>query len=406
MNTYACNIKRIINKYFLDNYELNTVLNIDYRTDSGRGHFTINNMQDFFPVPAGKMKIIIDIIKKADAPQEPAGVLYDYLRRCAEHLTILRDKTDGITDQEKRTRAELTNAIKKYNANIEALTKYFDFEKVADNNAVKMEKCEVVTLKYDPVYHNYNAVNYTGKRFTKGGHIFHVYKVNRLTYIIIPCCGLACVQYDGAINTAPEYITPELLEKINNWDFTEANKRFIDALKTAENIIINDDIITPAPAEAETPAPVVDDAPAPAPAETIQPAPAEELKSEKAPAPAEENPKHAAPRKAVNRPAQPVYIAMVYYGLIPPAGIHPERRKTAKKARYNELCINNHMRPKTPVKTAHNAQLYPAPLRLYAASVTPYKAPPGYTAAGYYIQTPPRPVAALYRPNKPFYNTS
>ena len=404
-------IKRIIHNYYMDNYELEKALNIEYRTETGRGRFTINNMIDFFPVPAGKIKVIIDILKKAAAPQEPARVLYDHLRRCAEHLSTLRDKQDGATDDSKNTRAELTNAIKKYNANIDALTKIFDFEKVADNNAVKMSKCEVVALVYDPVK-KYKLVNYTGKRFIKGGRVFHVYKKGPVCCVIVPACGLACVQYTGAITTAPEYITPELLEKISKFDFTEANNRFNEAIKAADNIVLNNDITNPepVPAEAETPA----TAEATQENET-QPATAEKKPAENTPAPAEDKKpdqdqtqhaqKPTRPAEATQAPPRPVYIGLLYYGPTRPE-TRPGGPTTAKKARNNITRVNDYMRPKRPGKRPETAQLYRDPLRLLSPAYITHYSPPGITAAGYYIQTAPGPVAAIYKPYKNYYNTS
>ena len=268
MTTYAIDTKRIINHYFMENYNENKTLTINYTTGTGRGCFTINNMIDFFPVAAGKFKIIIDLLKKAENPAEPAEVLYHFLKTCADHLTGIRDRCEPINDQEKRSRAELTNAIKKYNANIEALCKVFNFAPAEDREAVKMKKTTVAALKYDSARGGYCVENHEGKKFIKGGVIFHAYKIKKQVYIILPCCGLSCAKYEGAITTAPEYITPDLLEKIKTWDFTEPAARFKEVLNGAENIILNDDINALPVAEAET-------TPATAPAETTTTAPAE-----------------------------------------------------------------------------------------------------------------------------------
>ena len=150
------NINDILYNAFM---EENTTLTIDYTTASGAGKFTINNMRDVFPMAAGKMKIIIDMINRAADPMQPATVLYNYLKKCADYLTELRAKIDGINDEEKNERAQLTNAIKKYTANIETLCKYFEFERATDPDAVKMTKTEVVTLEFDRYKNKKTPVN-------------------------------------------------------------------------------------------------------------------------------------------------------------------------------------------------------------------------------------------------------
>ena len=375
----ALNIKKIIYSYLLDNMILDRTLKIHYITGTGCGDFIINDLWQFFPVAPGKMKIIIDIIRKSNNPQEPAEALHNYLKGCADYLTTIRDKSaeQAYNDTEKSNTAQLTNEIKRYIANIDALSAAFKLEAVTDKNAVKMSKQEVLTLKYDPAGRAYKAENHTGKRFIKGGVVFHVYKVNRLTYIIIPCAGLPVVTYEGAINAAPEYITPELLEKIKSWNFLEPNARLLDVIKNAENIILNNDIYLtePEPAEEVTNA---------APDQIIQKDTAPAPKTEPAASPENDTPAPAEVAPAIidtAKQAPPVYIALVYYGYIAAA-----RRKTGINGRYNNNRVKAEASPEN-VQNGPQGALFNTGRR---ATITRYntahRAALEYINAGYYIR--------------------
>ena len=248
MTTYKIDIKKIIAGLYEGE---NATLTINYTTETGRGNITINNMCEIFPVAAGKLKTVIDIIKKAENPTEPATVLYNFLKTCADHLNNIYNKIDPVNDEEKRDRAEIANAIKKYNANINTLCKYFNFECSQAAEPVKMLKTNVVVKLWDSAKNAPKVENRTGKRFIKNGVVFHAYKTKKTVNIIIPCCGLSCVTYDGAINAAPEYITPELLNTIKNFDFEKVNNELLTLLENAENIVLNNDLVLPEPAEKE-----------------------------------------------------------------------------------------------------------------------------------------------------------
>lgn len=398
MKNNKIDIDRIIYNFLLDNViaadPFETVLNIDYKTDTGRGRFIINNLQQFLPAAPGKMKTLIDICLKAEAPQEPAGVLYNYLQACAEHLTAIRNKIDPVTDQDKKDRAQLTNEIKRYNNNIEALRKYFDFAPAEDQNATKMQKVEVLTLKYDPAGRAYKAENHTGKRFIKGGRVFHVYKVKTLTYIIIPCCGLPVLTYEGDIKAAPEYITADILEKLEKIDYIELNIKLFDIIENAENIVLNEDLTLPAPAADEVARPE-------APATNETPAAAEEKTAAAAAdqaGPAEVNTR---PENGRKKPAPPVYIALVFYGYIPGAGPCLTRFKTGKNP-GNYKTLNTQDAPKNGKKDALRPvynKIRPEPRRDY---ITP-GALPRYNLDAWKTTHAPRAAAACCQL---FYNTS
>lgn len=234
------------------------ILTIDYTTDTGRGRFVVS-LPDRFPTTAHNMKLFIDMFLKAGNPEETARALYDYLKKCNDYLTDFRNRIEGINDTEKKDRAALTAAIKKYTANIEALCKVFNFDTVQDENAIKMQKTDVVTVIYDHTKNAPVAVNKAGYRFTKAGRVFHVYKDTKTVYIIVPEVGQAVATYTGDIKTAPEYITARLLEKLAKIDLIPLYNNFMEILKESDNIILNNDIKTPetAPAtpEEKEPAP-------------------------------------------------------------------------------------------------------------------------------------------------------
>lgn len=230
------------------------VLTVDYTTETGRGRFVVS-MNDRFPTTAHNMKLFIDMFLKSGNPEETARVLYEYLKKCSDYLADFRNRIEGINDTEKKDRAALTAAIKKYTANIEALCKVFAFDQVQDTDAIKMQKTDVVTVIYDRAKNAPVAVNKTGYRFTKAGRVFHVYKENKTVYIIIPEVGQACAEYAGDIKTAPEYITVRLLEKLAKIDLIPLYNKLIDIIKESDNIILNNDIKAPATPEEKEPAP-------------------------------------------------------------------------------------------------------------------------------------------------------
>lgn len=252
----------------------NDILEVNYTTNTGRGCFRVY-MPDRFPTTAHNMKLFINIFQKAGNPEEAARGLYEYLKKCSDFLTMLRDRTLTDTDQEKKDRAALTNQIKKYNNNIEALCKTFNFETVQDTNAVKMSKVEVVADRLEGGRRK--AVNRTGYKFNKGGYTWHVYKENKTCFVIVPCCGLSIANYTGDIKAAPEYITDYIINLMNNGTLKlkAAHDHFMDIIKDSDNIVLNDDIKAPetAPATSEAVTP-----------EEKEPAPAaapEEIETEK-----------------------------------------------------------------------------------------------------------------------------
>lgn len=216
----------------------NDILTINYITATGKGCFKLL-MPAKFPTTAATMKIIIDMFLKAETPEAEARPLYDYLTKCVEALKDFRElakKVDKPGDV-----AQVTAEIKKYNANIESLCKYFKFEAAEDPEAVKMHKVEVV--KQGTKNGKKFVENRTGKKFIKYGHTFHVYKEPKGDcYIIIPCCGIAALAYNGGIAEAPEHITEDLITKLDKLNFKELNTAFIEVIEGAENIILNNDI--------------------------------------------------------------------------------------------------------------------------------------------------------------------
>lgn len=287
------NFKDILtNKEVITN---NDILTINYITATGKGCFKIL-MPAKFPTTAAAMKIFIDMFLKAEDPEAEARPLYDYLTKCVEALKDFRElakKVDKPGDV-----AQVTAEIKKYNANIEALCKYFKFEAAEDPEAVKMHKVEVV--KQGTKNGKKFVENRTGKKFVKYGHTFHVYKEPKGDcYIIIPCCGIAALAYNGGIAEAPEHITKDLITKLDKLNFKELNKAFVEVLEGAENVVINEDINIIYNDETTAPAEAVEvltaEKPEAAENETTAPATAEETENKP-------------------RPQPPVYIAMVYYG--------------------------------------------------------------------------------------------
>jgi hypothetical protein len=296
-------------KDILANNEIITkddILTINYTTATGKGCFKLL-MPAKFPTTAATMKTIIDMFLKAEDPEAEARPLYDYLKKCVEALKDFRELTKKV--DKPGDVAQVTAEIKKYNANIEALCKYFKFEAAEDPEAVKLQKVEVV--KQGTKNGKKFVENRTGKKFVKYGHTFHVYKEPKGDcYIIIPCCGIAALAYNGGIAEAPEHITKDLITKLDKLNFKELNNAFIEVLEGAENVVINEDINiiyndeTTAPAEAVEVATA--EKPEAAENETTAPATAEETENKPRP--------RAEVTTAPPRPQPPVYIAMVYYG--------------------------------------------------------------------------------------------
>ena len=307
------NFKDILtNKEVITN---NDILTINYITATGKGCFKLL-MPAKFPTTAATMKIIIDMFLKAEAPEAEARPLYDYLTKCVEALKDFRELAKKAGEPGEV--AQVTNEIKRYNANIEALCKYFKFEAAEDSEAVKMKKVEVV--KQGTKNGKKFVENRTGKKFVKYGHVFHVYKEPKGdSYIIIPCCGIAAIAYNGGIAEAPEHITPDLIAKMDKLNFKKMNDDFLEVLEGAENVVINDDIYIIYNDETTAPAEVTEEVPRP---EAVEVATAEKPEAAEnettAPATAEETENKPRPRAEVTtappRPQPPVYIAIVYYG--------------------------------------------------------------------------------------------
>lgn len=224
------------------------VLTLDYHTETGHGTIKIDMVQKI-PATAHDIKLIIDITRRADDPKAAAAPLYNYLKKCLDFLNLLLEKTPNDTDQDKKDRAEITNEIKKYNRNLDALLKVYDFDQVETAEAVTMKNVNIVKLgqRHGVPY----AENVKGKRFVKAGHVFHVYKTKNDCYILIPCTGLAAVVYNGNIADAPEYITDDLISKLDKLDYTQLQKRLLDIAEAADNVILNDDIYITYTAETE-----------------------------------------------------------------------------------------------------------------------------------------------------------
>jgi hypothetical protein len=299
--------------YILTNKEIiskNDILTINYITATGKGCFKLL-MPAKFPATAATMKIIIDMFLKAEAPEAEARLLYDYLTKCVEALKDFRELAKKAGEPGEV--AQVTNEIKRYNANIEALCKYFKFEAAEDPEAVKMKKVEVV--KQGTKNGKKFVENRTGKKFVKYGHVFHAYKEPKGDcYIIIPCCGIAAIAYNGGIAEAPEHITKDLITKLDKLNFKELNKAFLEVLEGAENVVINDDIYIIYNDETTAPAEVTEEAPRP---EAVEGATAEKTEAAENETTAEETENKPRPRAEVttaqprpqNKP--PYYIAVI-----------------------------------------------------------------------------------------------
>lgn len=303
------NLKDILaNKEIITNDD---ILTINYITATGKGCFKLL-MPAKFPTTAATMKIIIDMLLKAETPEAEARPLYDYLTKCVEALKDFRELAKRAGEPGEV--AQITNEIKRYSANIEALCKYFKFEAAEDPEAVKMHKVEVV--KQGTKNGKKFVENRTGKKFVKYGHTFHVYKEPKgYCYIIIPCCGIAALAYNGGIAEAPEHITKDLITKLDKLNFKELNNAFIEVLEGAENVVVNDDIYIIYNDETTAPAEVTEEAPRP---EAVEVATAEKTEAAEnettAPATAEETENKPRPRAEVTtapRPQPPYYIAVI-----------------------------------------------------------------------------------------------
>ena len=373
--------------YILTNKEIiskNDILTINYITATGKGCFNVL-MPAKFPATAHDMNIFIDMFYKAENPEAEARPLYDYLTKCVEALKDFRELAKKVN--EPANVAQVTNEIKRYNANLEKLCKAFKFEAAEDPEAVKMKKVEVV--KQGTKNGKKFVENRTGKKFVKYGHIFHVYKEPKGdSYIIIPCCGIAAIAYNGGIAEAPEHITPDLIAKMDKLNFKKMNDDFLEVLEGAENVVINDDIYIIYNDETTAPAEVTEEAPRP---EAVEVATAEETENKPRP--------RAEVTTAQPRPQPPVYIAIVYYGFaeamnhattgdstparlkranIPP---HPNKRRITSYNRrqqpnkgilYHYNAIQGHYSP---------AGLY-SDIKGYTRAYNAQTAPPGLYATG------------------------
>jgi predicted translin family RNA/ssDNA-binding protein len=291
--------------YILTNKEIiskNDILTINYITATGKGCFNVL-MPAKFPATAHDMNIFIDMFYKTENPEETARTLYDYLTKCVEALKDFRELAKKV--DEPANVAQVTNEIKRYNANLEKLCKAFKFEAAEDPEAVKMKKVEVV--KQGTKNGKKFVENRTGKKFVKYGHIFHVYKEPKGDcYIIIPCCGIAAIAYNGGIAEAPEHITKDLITKLDKLNFKELNKAFLEVLEGAENVVINNDINIIYNDETSTPE-VTEEAPRPEAVEVATAEKPEAVENETtAPATADETENKPRPQ---NKP--PYYIAVI-----------------------------------------------------------------------------------------------
>lgn len=376
--------------YILTNKEIiskNDILTINYITATGKGCFNVL-MPAKFPATAHDMNIFIDMFYKAENPEAEARPLYDYLIKCVEALKDFRELAKKVN--EPANVAQVTNEIKRYNANLEKLCKAFKFEAAEDPEAVKMKKVEVV--KQGTKNGKKFVENRTGKKFVKYGHIFHVYKEPKGDcYIIIPCCGIAAIAYNGGIAEAPEHITKDLITKLDKLNFKELNKAFIEVLEGAENVVINDDIYIIYNDETTAPAEVTEEAPRPEAVEVATAEKSEAAENETtAPATAEETENKPRPQ---NKP--PYYIAT-----IPEAMNHattgdstPARLKRANiPPRPNKRRITSYNRRQQPNKGIlyhYNAiQWHYNPAGLYSGINRHIATLQDYTRA-YHAQTAP-----------------
>jgi hypothetical protein len=350
-----------------------------------------------FPATAHDMNIFIDMFYKAENPKETARTLYDYLTKCVEALKDFRELAKKVN--EPANVAQVTNEIKRYNANLEKLCKAFKFEAAEDPEAVKMKKVEVV--KQGTKNGKKFVENRTGKKFVKYGHVFHAYKEPKGNcYIIIPCCGIAAIAYNGGIAEAPEYITKDLITKLDKLNFKELNKAFIEVLEGAENVVINDDIYIIYNDETTAPAEVTEEAPRP---EAVEVATAEKTEAAEnettAPATAEETENKPRPRAEVTtappRPQPPYYIAVIPEAMnhTTTGGSTPASLKRANiPPRQNKRRITSYNRRQQPNKGIlyhYNAiQGHYSPAGLYSSikgytrAYNAQTAPPGLYATG------------------------
>lgn len=226
--------------------ENNNILTINFTTEAGgRGRFTVN-LEMFLPATPGNFKTFLEMVNRSDNPQENAKIVFDFLDHKRNAIIEYRDTLGRYQEKEK---AQNTAIIKKYTRNLEALTKYYNFEVQADNEAVKTSKIDVITMVYNRAEGKRTIENRAGIRFKKYGFIFHAYKDTRTKeiHIIIPSCGTAIATFTGGITTAPAYITPETINLIKRVyaenKVQELEKIFLDLLETTEGLFYNQDIL-------------------------------------------------------------------------------------------------------------------------------------------------------------------
>lgn len=228
-------INAIIDKNIKDIF----ILDITYK--NGRGKMKID-LFNLLPCPAHDFKILLDTIQIADDAEKTASELYDYIRVC---IDTLKDYRALLADYEKKDIASVTNEIKRYINLAEKVAKRFDFEPISDAENVKMSKTEVVTMLC--IDGKPALATFPGKRFEKGGYIFHVYKEKgryKDVHIIMPYCGVAVTSYTGAVKDAPAYIDEKILDQLGELGerIETARQQFLDLLADRPGIIQNDDI--------------------------------------------------------------------------------------------------------------------------------------------------------------------
>ena len=231
--------KEIINAIISKNLKGENIIDFTYK--NGKGKMKIDLFK-LLPCPAHDFKILLDTIQIADDVEKTAAELYDYIRIC---INTLKEYRALLADHEKKDIASVTNEISRYINLAEKVAKRFDFEPISDAENVKMKKIDVVSMVRTA--NGPDLMTFPGKRFEKGGYIFHAYKEKgryKDTYIIIPYCGIAIKQYHGPVKDAPAYIDDSILDQIKNLknQINGYRQQFLDLLGNHPDIIRNDDI--------------------------------------------------------------------------------------------------------------------------------------------------------------------
>lgn len=231
--------KEIINAIISKNLKGENILDFTYK--NGKGKMKID-LFGLLPCPAHDFKILLDTIQIADNAEKTSAELYDYIRIC---IDALKDYRALLADFEKKDIASVTNEVKRYLDLAEKVAKRFDFEPLSDAENVKMSKTEVVTMLC--IDGKPALATFPGKRFEKGGYIFHVYKEKgryKDVHIIMPYCGVAVTSYTGAVKDAPAYIDKKILDQLVKLGerIETARQQFLNLLADRPDIIQNDDI--------------------------------------------------------------------------------------------------------------------------------------------------------------------